>query len=81
MPVTIEAPWGETKYVKEATCEGETEVDKMIGKFIKRRKSYIISFQIGFFISYEEMKKDWYSLRPRLVPAQYLHFTIILQYA
>ena len=54
--MTREASRGETKYVKEASYEGETEFDEVVGKFIKRRKSYNISFHLCFFISYEDMK-------------------------
>ena len=56
MNVTREALVGETKSVQESADEGETKVDEVVGKCIKRRKSYKISFQIGVFISYEEMK-------------------------
>ena len=41
--------------MQDVVNEGETEVDEVVCKVIKRRKSYNISFQIGFFISYEEM--------------------------
>ena len=49
--MTIESLEGYTKYVQEATYECETEVDEVVDKFIKRRKSYNISFQIGVVIS------------------------------
>ena len=45
--------------MQEAANEGETKVAGVVGKFIKRRKSHNISFQIWVFISYEEMKYDW----------------------
>ena len=54
--MTIQASEGETNYVQEYEYEGETKVDGVLGNFINRRKSYNISFQIGFFISHEEMK-------------------------
>ena len=44
------------KAVKEATYEGETEVDEVIGKVIKSSKSYNISFRIGVIISQEDIK-------------------------
>ena len=56
MPVTREAPGGETEYVQSDLDEVETEVDEVVGTFIKRSKSYNIYFQIRFLISYEEMK-------------------------
>ena len=34
-----EASGGDTKHVQEAAYEGETEIDEVVGKFIKRRKS------------------------------------------
>ena len=46
---------GDTKSVQEAEYEGETEVDEVVGKVIKRRKSYNISFPVGIIISHEEM--------------------------
>ena len=36
--------------MKEAEYEGETEVDEVVGKFVNRRKSYNIAFQIGVII-------------------------------
>ena len=45
-----------TKYVKEAAYEGETEDDEVVGKVIKRRKSYNTAFLIGVIISHEEIK-------------------------
>ena len=47
---------GETEAVQEAVDEGKTEFDEVVGKFIKMRNSYKISFWLGFFISYEVMK-------------------------
>ena len=47
MTVTIEASGGETKSVQGSEDEGETIVDKVEVKFIKRSKSYDIYFQIG----------------------------------
>ena len=34
---------------------GETEVDEVVGKFIKSRKSYHIAFTIGVIISHGEV--------------------------
>ena len=59
MNVTVEALVGETKYVHEAADEGETKVDEVVGKFIRRRQSYYTDFQIGVVISYEYMKQYW----------------------
>ena len=42
--------------MQEAAYEGETEVDEVVGKVIKRRESYNIAFQIGVVISNEEIK-------------------------
>ena len=47
---------GDTKYVQEAAYEVETEVDEVVDKVIKRRKSYNISFHIWVIISHEEIK-------------------------
>ena len=46
---------GDTKDVQEYTYEGETDVDKVGGKVIKRRKSYNIAFRIEVVISHEEI--------------------------
>ena len=59
MNVTGESLVGETKYVQEDSDEGETKVDEVVGKFIRRRQSYYIDFQIGVVISYEQMKQYW----------------------
>ena len=42
--------------MQEAADEGETEVDEVVGKVIKRRKSYNISFQMGVIISHKYIK-------------------------
>ena len=42
--------------MQESTYDGETEVDEVVGKVIKRRKYYNIAFQIGFLISHEDIK-------------------------
>ena len=55
----VEALVGETKYVHKSADEGETKVDEVIGKFIRRRQSYYTDFQIGVVISYEYMKQYW----------------------
>ena len=41
--------------MKESAYKGETEVDEVVGKVIKRSKFYDIDFQIGVIISYEEI--------------------------
>ena len=53
--MTIESPGGDTKSVKASAYESETKVDEVVGKVIKRRKSYNIVFQIGVIISHEEI--------------------------
>ena len=42
--MTIESPGGDTKDVQEAAHEGETEVEEVVGKVIKRREYYNIDF-------------------------------------
>ena len=59
MNLTGESLVVETKYVQEASDEVETKVDEVVGKFINMRQYYYIDFQIGVFISYEDMKKYW----------------------
>ena len=44
-----ESSGGDTKAVKEAAYEGENEVDEVVGKVIKRRKSYNIAFSDRFY--------------------------------
>ena len=46
--------------MQEAADSGETDVDEVLGKFIKSRQSYDISFRVGFFISYEQMNQNYY---------------------
>ena len=41
--------------MQESEYEGETEVDELVGKVIKRSTSYNISFPIGVIISHEEI--------------------------
>ena len=41
--------------MKEAAYDGETRVDEVVGKVIKRGRSYTIDFQIGVIILYEEI--------------------------
>ena len=53
--MAIEASGGYTKDVQEAAYEGETEVDEVVGRDIKRSKSYNISFQIGVIISHKDI--------------------------
>ena len=50
MSVTREASGRDTESVQEAADEGETGVDEVVGKYIKKRKSYNISVQIGVLI-------------------------------
>ena len=42
--------------MKEVAYEGETEVGEVVGKVVKRSKSYNIAFQIGVIISHEYIK-------------------------
>ena len=42
--------------MQEAEYEGETEVDEVVGKVIKRSKFYNIAFPKGFIISHEDIK-------------------------
>ena len=42
--------------MQEYEYEGETEVDDVVVKVIKRRKSYIITFLVGVIISHKEIK-------------------------
>ena len=53
-----EASVGETEYMQESADKGETLVHEVIGKVIKRWKSYHILFQLGIFMKYEEMNLD-----------------------
>ena len=55
-PVNREETGEDTKAVQKDTYEGEAKVDEVVGKVIKRIKSYDISFQLGVVISNEEMK-------------------------
>ena len=50
--MTRELSGGDTQTVQEAEYEGETEVDEVVGKVIKRRKLYNVSFLIGVIISH-----------------------------
>ena len=54
--MTREASGVYTKAVQKYAYEGETEVDGVVGKVIKRKKSYNIAFRIGVIISHEEIK-------------------------
>ena len=42
--------------MQEAEHEGETEVDEVVGKVIKRSKSYNIAFMVGVIIPHEYIK-------------------------
>ena len=42
--------------MKESEYEVETEVDEVVVKFIKRRKSYNIAFLVGVIISHKEFQ-------------------------
>ena len=54
--MTRELSGGYTKAVKESEYEGETEVDAVVGKVMKRMKSYNIAILIGVIISHKEIK-------------------------
>ena len=54
--MTIESIGGDTKAVKEYSYKGETEVNEVLGKVIKRRKSYNIAFQVGGILSHKEIQ-------------------------
>ena len=54
--MTRQSSGGDTKAVKEATYEGENDFDEVVGKVIKRRKSYNTVFPIGVIISHEDIK-------------------------
>ena len=41
--------------MQESEYEGDTEVDEVVGKIIRRSKSYNIAFLIGFIISHKEI--------------------------
>ena len=53
--MTREASGGDTKATQEAADEGETKVDEVVDKVIKRMKYYNISFQLGFYMSRDEV--------------------------
>ena len=42
--------------MQESEYKGETEVAEVVGKVIKRRKSYNIAFLIGVVTSHKEVK-------------------------
>ena len=42
--------------MQESEYEGETEVDEVVVKVIKRRESYNISFMIGVILSHKDIK-------------------------
>ena len=58
MTVTREESREDTKSGKEAEDERKADVDEVLGEFIRRRKSYNMSFQVEVFISYEDMNYD-----------------------
>ena len=58
MPVTRERSREETESGQEAEDERKTDVDEVLGEFIRRRKFYNISFQLEVLISYEDMNYD-----------------------
>ena len=41
--------------MQEYEYEGETEIDEVVVKVIKRRKSYNIDFLVGVIISHKEI--------------------------
>ena len=50
--MTRELSGGDTKSVQEVEYESETEFDEVVGKVIKRRKSYNIAFpDRGYYIT------------------------------
>ena len=53
--MTRELSGGDTKAVQEYEYEGETKVDEVVGKVIKSRKSYNITFLIGVIIPHEKI--------------------------
>ena len=53
-----EASVGDNKSVQAYSYEVETKVDEVVGKVIKRRKPYNITFQRGVIISHEDIKAD-----------------------
>ena len=53
--MTRELSGGYTKYVKEYEYEGETEVDEVVVKVIKRRNYYNIAFLVGVIISHKDI--------------------------
>ena len=63
--------------MKEAAYEGETEVDEVVVKVNKIRKSNNISFQIGSIISNKEIKQDYDSKFPNLTHRCFLNQTRI----
>ena len=50
--MTRELTGGDTKSVKEAAYEVETEFGEVVGKVIKKIKSYNISFTIEIIVSH-----------------------------
>ena len=42
--------------MQEDAYEGGNDVNEVVGKVIKRRKSYNIAFKIGVIISHKEIK-------------------------
>ena len=42
--------------MQEAEYKEETNVGEVVGKFIKKRKSYNIAFKIGVIISHKDIK-------------------------
>ena len=56
--MTRESPGGDTKSFQESAYEGGTKFDEVVGKVMKRRKSYNIAFQVGVNISHEEINYD-----------------------
>ena len=54
--MTRELSGGDTKYFQESEYESENEVNEVVGKVIKRRKSYNTVFPIGVIISHEDIK-------------------------
>ena len=51
-PVTRKSTGGDTKSLKEAAYEVETEFDEVVRKVIKKIESYNISFTIEIIVSH-----------------------------
>ena len=75
--MTREFPGGYTKSVQESEYKGKTGVGEVVGKVVKRRKSYNIEFPIGVIISHEEINYYYDSKCLNLTYHFFLQETII----